>query len=298
MSDSKSGLLAKLANSVNEQGEISGVDSAAVQSLVDTSVNSLINSAPEALNTLDELASALNDDANFASTVTTSIATKANSADVYTQAEVDTALAAKASTSYVDSAVGAIQGFSGSYGDLTDVPFGVDTSTTPTVYYSDSAPIITTLGELWYQGSTGKSYRAVDNPVNAQVDNTQATVTNVLTEENNPDRSSTVILPAPGGTYVTQEKQAYRAIIVFNTPTWLVEFQKILPSGTNNPQIHIERVWYEDGTDVTLPANTPGGTSVYTGGVFDYDRITQIQIGGTSYSNEGRYRLIAAGAPI
>ena len=98
MSDSKSGLLAKLANSVNEQGEISGVDSAAVQSLVDVSVNGLINSAPETLNTLDELAAALNDDANFASTVTTSIATKANSAD----------LAAVAT--------------SGSYNDLSDLP--------------------------------------------------------------------------------------------------------------------------------------------------------------------------------
>jgi len=92
MSDSKSGLLAKLANSVNPQGEISGVDSAAVQSLVDVSVNSLINSAPETLNTLDELAAALNDDANFATTVANSLATKA-------------------STSYVDSAVGSIRDF-------------------------------------------------------------------------------------------------------------------------------------------------------------------------------------------
>ena len=98
MSDSKSGLLAKLANSVNEQGEISGVDSAAVQSLVDVSVNNLINSAPEALNTLDELAAALGDDANFATTVTNQIATKANSAELATVAT------------------------SGSYNDLLDIP--------------------------------------------------------------------------------------------------------------------------------------------------------------------------------
>jgi hypothetical protein len=40
-------------------------------------VNAVIAAAPAALNTLDELAAALGDDANFASTVTTSLATKA-----------------------------------------------------------------------------------------------------------------------------------------------------------------------------------------------------------------------------
>ena len=44
------------------------------QSYVDTQVAGLINSAPGALNTLDELAAALNDDANFAATITNSIA--------------------------------------------------------------------------------------------------------------------------------------------------------------------------------------------------------------------------------
>jgi hypothetical protein len=40
-------------------------------------VNAVIASAPEALNTLDELAAALGDDANFASTITTSLSAKA-----------------------------------------------------------------------------------------------------------------------------------------------------------------------------------------------------------------------------
>jgi len=50
--------------------------SAAVKDFVDTEVNSLIDSAPGALNTLNELAAALGDDANFSTTVTNSIATK------------------------------------------------------------------------------------------------------------------------------------------------------------------------------------------------------------------------------
>lgn len=47
-----------------------------VDSAVTVAVNNLINSAPSALNTLDELAAALGDDANFATTVTNSLAQK------------------------------------------------------------------------------------------------------------------------------------------------------------------------------------------------------------------------------
>ena len=49
----------------------------ATTAFVSTAVANLINSAPGALDTLDELAAALGDDANFASTVTTSLAGKA-----------------------------------------------------------------------------------------------------------------------------------------------------------------------------------------------------------------------------
>jgi hypothetical protein len=44
---------------------------------VNNAIASVINSAPAALDTLDELAAALGDDANFASSVTTSLASKA-----------------------------------------------------------------------------------------------------------------------------------------------------------------------------------------------------------------------------
>jgi len=49
---------------------------AATKQYVDTSVSSLVDSAPSTLDTLNELAAALNDDANFSTTVTDSIATK------------------------------------------------------------------------------------------------------------------------------------------------------------------------------------------------------------------------------
>ena len=53
----------------------------------DTAIANLVDSSPAALDTLNELAAALGDDPNFATTVNTSIATKLNSAD-YTAADV------------------------------------------------------------------------------------------------------------------------------------------------------------------------------------------------------------------
>lgn len=49
---------------------------------ISTAVSNLVDAAPAALDTLNELAAALGDDANFATTVTNSLATKAADADV------------------------------------------------------------------------------------------------------------------------------------------------------------------------------------------------------------------------
>jgi hypothetical protein len=50
--------------------------SAAATSYADTAISNLVDAAPEALNTLNELAAALGDDSNFATTVTNSLSTK------------------------------------------------------------------------------------------------------------------------------------------------------------------------------------------------------------------------------
>lgn len=54
----------------------------ATESYVNTAVSNLVNAAPSALDTLNELATALGNDANFASTITTQLGLKANSADL------------------------------------------------------------------------------------------------------------------------------------------------------------------------------------------------------------------------
>lgn len=56
---------------------------------VDTQFSNLINSAPEALNTLKELSDALGNDANYASTIQAQISAKRNISDSYTKTDVD-----------------------------------------------------------------------------------------------------------------------------------------------------------------------------------------------------------------
>jgi len=67
-------------------------NSYATQSYVDTEIASLVDSAPATLDTLNELAAALGDDANFSTTITNSIATKLAIADFSTYFNTDFAL--------------------------------------------------------------------------------------------------------------------------------------------------------------------------------------------------------------
>ena len=70
------------SNKITELGTPSANADAATKLYVDTSIADLADSAPTTLNTLNELAAALGDDANFSTTVTTSIASKLTSANV------------------------------------------------------------------------------------------------------------------------------------------------------------------------------------------------------------------------
>ena len=84
-----------IINLINDRMQVANVSS-----LVTTEVNSLVDSAPGALNTLNELAAALGDDANFSTTITNSLATKAD-------------------TTYVNAQIGASNTNIRSYADTT-----------------------------------------------------------------------------------------------------------------------------------------------------------------------------------
>ena len=122
-----------------------GITDGATISYVDTEIANLINSAPGALDTLDELAAALGDDANFSSTVTNSLALKAPLADpsltgtpTAPTATSGTNTTQIATTAFVQAAVSGLGGGGGG----------------ASVTVSDAAPSSPSAGDLWFD-STG-----------------------------------------------------------------------------------------------------------------------------------------------
>ena len=71
---------------LSDQPTIPSITGLATETYVDTAVSNLVDTAPETLDTLNELAAALGDDADFATTTATSIGLKANTADLATVA--------------------------------------------------------------------------------------------------------------------------------------------------------------------------------------------------------------------
>lgn len=129
----KSEIDTKLNSKANKTTTLSGygITDAYTKTQVDKKVSDLVNSAPETLDTLNELANALGSDPNFATTMANQIGTKANSSDVYNKSETDTLLSDLAKTSDL-----ARVATTGSYNDLLDKPtsFDVDLSN----YYTKS----------------------------------------------------------------------------------------------------------------------------------------------------------------
>lgn len=128
---SKARKLSKLLGSDNKikTSEISNTLGFVPQSAADitNAINALINSAPGALNTLSELASALGNDANFATTVTNTLATKASITDVNTG--LDSRLSKNSNLSDISNATTARLNLglatiasTGSYTDLINLP--------------------------------------------------------------------------------------------------------------------------------------------------------------------------------
>ncbi len=81
---------------VGDGSQLTGIDTytqAEADTKISTAIADVLDTAPGTLDTLNELASALGDDPNFATTVTTQIGTKADKATTYTKTEVDDAVA-------------------------------------------------------------------------------------------------------------------------------------------------------------------------------------------------------------
>ena len=152
------------------------------KSYVDTQVSALVDSAPATLNTLNELAAALNDDASFSTTVTNSLATKAPLASPALTgipsaptASSGTNTTQLATTAFVQAAVSG----AGSYNNAAvDTHLNTGTASTnevlswngsdydwvaqsggggggASVTTSDAAPSSPSAGDLWYNTNAG-----------------------------------------------------------------------------------------------------------------------------------------------
>ena len=108
-----SGAIAMGTNKITGLGTPTVSTDAATKGYVDTEVSAVIDSAPGALDTLNELAAALGDDANFSTTVTNSLALKAPLASpaltgtpTAPTAAADTNTTQVATTAYVQTELG------------------------------------------------------------------------------------------------------------------------------------------------------------------------------------------------
>ena len=63
-----------------------------IETEIDNRIANIVDSAPSTLKTLKELATALNNDQNFSTSITNLIGTEANQSSTYTKTEVDNAL--------------------------------------------------------------------------------------------------------------------------------------------------------------------------------------------------------------
>jgi hypothetical protein len=123
---------------------------------ISSAIADLVDTAPGTLDTLNELAAALGDDENFATTVTTALSEKSDVGhehnDIYyTETETDNLLSTKAESSHTHTA-----------SEITDTENitagkiysgGTISGAATTIYVQASEPTGASIGDLWFWGS-------------------------------------------------------------------------------------------------------------------------------------------------
>ena len=180
----------KTSQLTNDSGyltEHQSLEGLATETYVNNSVANIVNSAPETLDTLNELATALGNDPNFATTVASEIGTKVDKVDGkgLSTNDLSNLLKGQYDAAYQHSQTAH---FSGSYNDLSDKP------TIPAAYTHPSthpATMITGLSTV----ATSGSYNDLTNKP------TIPTKTSELTNDSGYITSSNIpsSLPANGG---------------------------------------------------------------------------------------------------
>ena len=272
------------AVSLNSQ-KITNLDSptassdAANKGYVDTQITNLVDAAPGALDTLNELAAALGDDANFSTTVTNSLATKlslsggtmtgaiAMSTNKITGLGDPTNAQDAATKNYIDTVVLAPSNLTGvitSVGNVTST--GAQTGTGSTFVMQDS-PTLTTpnLGV-----ATATSINGTTIPSSETLVTTTSTAYIVPSQTGNDGK----FLQTNGTTTSWQAAVTLNTANTFTTGTQLIQTGGISNVGLA-VQAHIAggqtanlQEWRDASGNVITKVDNAGGLYVGTGGTF------------------------------
>lgn len=164
---------------------VDGTAGNTVKDRIDTAVSNLVDTAPTTLDTLNELAAALNDDPNFATTIATQISGKADASHTHTLADVTDVTATATELNYVSGVTSGLQA------QIDAIPSGTRTllqeiNITTSVSQLDFNPIPTGYDELVIWGTrwgknTGASFSLYVNelsPADSYAISWQSPITN------------------------------------------------------------------------------------------------------------------------
>ena len=235
------------------EDRVDGIEES-IPSQIDQAISDVVGAAPETLDTLNELAQALNDDENFASTISTQLSAKANSADLATVAT---------SGSYSDLSNTpnlATVATTGSYSDLTDKPT-IPTVPTNVSAFTNDAGYLTQ-----HQDISGKA--------------NSADLATVATTGSYTDLSNKPTIPAAQVQANWNETNSSSKAYIKNKPTIPTVQQ------THSDKIYAYQNMSLTGYELTLPIITSGDTYRYKvatstmSGEIDKDLV--IKLGGSS----------------
>jgi len=215
---------------VVHDGVTAGGHPLATETYVDNAVTTIIDSAPGALDTLNELAAALGDDANFATTVTNSLALKLDTADFNSTLD-----------SYVTGGTGVtVSGGEISIGQpvgTTDnVTFAAFTAQSVT-YKFNGTPIAETYAE--------------------EVDTTSTTTVEIASYLVSKSRTAKVIIQAYDSDSI--EVHVSEILVTFDGTNALATEYATIFSGT--AELFTALVTYDSGTGGVIVEATPASTN-------------------------------------
>ena len=232
---------------------------AANKSYVDGVVAATVDAAPAALDTLNELAAALGDDANFASTVTASISTKAD------EGATNAALATKADDAATTAALA-------TKATVTDVDV-IDTFVKGPSSYSLSNGVSTNI-EFWGLGNGASKIGYSNGALSWSMDNTSATggfnyQQNSLTYYN----MSNLVVGTDYVLTIASPSRAGNLTVVVGDSSNTVDAQVVMPAGSTTVTSKIEFTAVATSRLIALDAASTGVYSISSVQVTDAESL-------------------------